>query len=126
MEQFNLSIGSKVKTKSVITEYLESMAPDDVLDVIYAEDEELLNLNSAAELIPEVTSQPPAPPPQLVRAEMSIIDKADSILNSLSADLDENGDQVIYSDGFIEKLLTLTQIHQSQDVIDIIDADFSH
>lgn len=116
---------SKVKTKSVITEYFETVAPEDVLNVIYADDDELLDLNSAEDMIPETISEMRASAPEAVISltDMNIIRKADSILNSLLADLDQFGDQVIYSDGFIEKLLTLTQIHQGQDVIDIIDTD---
>ena len=114
-----------MKTKSVITEYFETVAPEDVLNVIYADDDELLDLNSAEDMIPETISEMRASAPEAVISltDMNIIRKADSILNSLLADLDQFGDQVIYSDGFIEKLLTLTQIHQGQDVIDIIDTD---
>lgn len=117
----DLITGGKVRTKSVITEYLETVSPNDVLDIMYTDDDELLNINSAEDMIPEMIPEPEAPPPEVANSEMNVILKADGILNSLITDLDDFGDEVIYSDGFIEKLIALTQIHQSQEIIDILD-----
>ena len=103
---------SKITGQSVLSIYnLECQA-----ESFDEKEEEQEWVHSAEEMVVEEEKSAPSASPDddtVFQSKINAVSKADDILNSVCADLDEFDDQVIYSDRFIEKLLSLSQIHQN-------------